>query len=187
MTAGRPLAVAAAVLSLIGLTVVAPTMAWARQDGGVVAVPAAGAALGTAPADVTLTFNDAVDPDQSHVVVDDSAGTNVAAGEYQLLDPRVVRLPVHITTSGDFTVAYHITLTDGTTVTALYRFSVGTGRPPAVLDEAARASATEAVTQHAHGIDGLSAVLVVADGLVLLAALVLLLRRPRPSRRSPPA
>jgi methionine-rich copper-binding protein CopC len=184
MPAGRPLplVVAVAVVSLLGLIVVAPTTAWAHQDP-VAAVPGAGAALATAPAEVTLTFANEVDPGQSHVVVSDSAGTNVAAAEYGLPEPRLLRLPVHITAPGDYTVAYHITFIDGTSVTALYRFSVGTGKAPAALDDTAAATATEAVAGHAHGVDGLSALLLVADGVVLLGALAVLRLRPRAARR----
>lgn len=171
--------VATAVAGLLALT-----PGSAHADGGLVrADPPAGAALATAPAGVTLTFSADVQPELSHVAVYDDSGAEVGDGAYGQPQPRVVRQPVDIEAGGDYTVAYHVTFPDGTSLTDVYRFSVGTGRAPAALDATARQASAAAVSEHAHQIDGLSATLLVIDGAVLLALVALLWLRPRGGRR----
>jgi copper resistance protein C len=72
---------------------------------------------------------------------------------------------------------------DGGSATGAYRFSVGTGMPPAPLSFAARQTATAAVTQHVHQVDEASAVLFVIDGAVAVIVLFLLWTRPHGGRR----
>ncbi|MFC0529842.1 copper resistance CopC family protein [Phytohabitans kaempferiae] len=170
-------------VGLAGLLVLAPGGA-ARADGGLVrASPPVGGVLDAPPAVVTLTFSDDVQPELSHIAVFDDSGAEVGDGGYDQPAPRLIRLPVDIGADGAYTVAYHVTFPDGTSVTDVYRFSVGTGRAPAPLDAAEREARTEAVSEHAHQIDTLSAVLLVIDGAVLLVAVALLWLRPRGRRR----
>jgi copper resistance protein C len=178
---GRWAAVLAVLLAVAGLGVSTPAAAWAG-DAPVTATPTADAVLTAAPTEVALTFAADVQPELSHVAVLDAAGTDLATGDYDLPDPRRMALPVRIGATGDFTVAYHVTFPDGTSATGAYRFSVGTGRAPAPLDEAARLAATDSITEHAHSVDGLSAVILVVDAAVLFGVLALLWLRPRDRR-----
>jgi methionine-rich copper-binding protein CopC len=183
----RAAAVVAVAVTIAGLVV--PGAAWARS-APVSADPPPGAALATAPVEVTLTFGSDVDAGSSHVAVLDAAGVDVATGDPRQPQPRQLRLPVRITASGDFTVAYHVTFTEGTEVTGFHRFSVGTGVAPPPLDETLREAAADTVEQHSHGIDGVSATMLIVDAAVLFGALALLWLRPRDgrtmSRRLPP-
>lgn len=144
--------------------------------------PSPDAVLQTSPGAVTLTFSTEVAPELSHLAVLDGRGSSVATGDYTRPTARQLHLPVRIRADGDYTVAYHVTFPDGTSVTDLHRFSVGTGVVPAPLDAAARQVGTDAVTRHAHQIDGFSAALLIIDGLVLFGVLALLWLRPRDGR-----
>lgn len=131
--------------------------------------PADGAVLETAPGAVTLTFATPPDPGRSHISAVGPAGTPVAPAEVIAVGRSGLRLPVSIHDRGDYTVAYHAVLTDGSEAAGVLRFSVGTGVPPA---------APPAAAAHGHAVDPFSAALLVVD-LAVLIAVVLLLRRPR--------
>ncbi|WP_433341593.1 copper resistance CopC family protein [Micromonospora sp. CA-111912] len=177
----RRAAVVAVVAAVVGLLALTPGAA--RADGGLVSAdPQAGAVLTTAPAEVTLDFDAGVDEGQSHVAVLDVASQTVTDGEPTRAGSTRLRLPVGIGAAGDYTIAYHVTFTDGSTATGAHRFSVGTGVAPALLDDAARQAGVDAVVEHGHGIDGLSAFLLVIDGAVLAVVLALLWLRPRGGR-----
>ncbi|MDG4774997.1 copper resistance CopC family protein [Solwaraspora sp. WMMD792] len=177
-----------AVAAVAGVAVVAAvllaTPGSARADDGrlLLADPPVDAALSVAPTGVTLSFTDTVQPELSHVEVFDGAGDEVTDGDYRQVAPDRVHQPVQIGADGDYTVAYHVTFPDGSDVTDVYRFSVGTGVPPAALDAATREARTDAVSEHAHEIDGFSATLLVIDGLVLFVVIALLWLRPRDGR-----
>ncbi|WP_158632268.1 copper resistance CopC family protein [Micromonospora sp. Llam0] len=160
-----------------------PGSARADQGGRLLqADPPVGAALSVAPTGVTLSFTDTVQPELSHVEVFDGAGEEVTDGDYRQVAPDRVHQPVRTGVDGDYTVAYHVTFPDGSDVTDVYRFSVGTGAPPAALDAATREARTDAVSDHAHEIDGFSATLLVIDGLVLFVVIAMLWLRPRDGR-----
>jgi methionine-rich copper-binding protein CopC len=140
--------------------------------------PLDGAALATAPTTVLLTFSAAPDPALSHVSARDTARREVSTGAPGRAGDTGLWLPVSITATGDYTVAYHVVFRGGGETAGVVVFSVGTGAAPArptLGGPAAQAPATG----HGHGIDGVSAVLLVADLLVAVAVPVLLLRRPR--------
>ena len=141
--------------------------------------PATGAALTTPPVAVELIFPAPVDVASSHISVQADGGASASTGPLGHPARGTVRQPVAIPGSGAFTVAYHITFTDGTEDSGLLRFSVGTGVPPPPLD-ATTAEHAVGVAEHQHSIDPLSAVLLVVDGVVGVVVLVLLLRRGRP-------
>ncbi|MFV2018987.1 copper resistance CopC family protein [Micromonospora sp. LOL_023] len=172
---------AVAAAAVVGLLAGAAGSAWA-DDNRVYADPPAGAVLSKAPTGVTLAFAHDVQPELSHVAVFDRDGSEIGDGTYSQPASDRVHLPVTIDQDGDYTVAYHVTFPDGTSTTDAYRFSVGTGVPPVALDAATRQASTDAVARHAHQIDGLSATLLVLDGLVLCAVLGLLWLRPRDGR-----
>ncbi|TDC85667.1 copper resistance protein CopC [Micromonospora sp. KC606] len=167
--------------TLVGLLALSPGSAQANS-GPESADPSAGAVLSTAPAEVTLGFGGSIDEEQSHVAVLDDAGRTVSDGEPRRAGSTRLRLPLRIGAAGDYTVAYHVTFTDGTTDTGVHRFSVGTGVPPAPLGAAALRASTDAVAAHAHRIDPFSAALLFVDGVVLAVILALLWLRPRDGR-----
>lgn len=168
----------AALLLSAAVLLLTPTAARA-ETGLAAADPAPGASLAAMPAAVTLRFPDDVDAGSSHVAVTAPDGSDLADGEPGQPDAAVLRQPVRVGVAGDVTVAYHVILGDGTSVTGAYRFSAGTGTAPAPLDLAGERAATSAVTGHRHEVDPLSAVLLVIDGAVVLALAGLLVLRPR--------
>jgi hypothetical protein len=99
-----------------------------------------------------------------------------------------------------------VVFTDGQELTGTLRCSVGTraaagpgaARRPLTVDAATDADAAakaeaagnaEAAggSAHQHGVDPVSAALLAVDGVVALAVVVLLLRRPRPQPSRPPS
>jgi methionine-rich copper-binding protein CopC len=171
------LLLAATVLCSAAAVLVGAAPAWA--GGTVVSTsPADGAALADAPGEVVLTFSATPDPDASHLVVRTEAGTSVLTGSARRAG-RALRQPVSITASGNYTVVFHVEFTDGSDLVAEVRFSVGTGVAPPALPAADRRADEAAVSQHDHGVDPLSGILLLADVVVLLAVLILLSRRDR--------
>jgi methionine-rich copper-binding protein CopC len=169
-----------AALSLTAAAAVVLSPGTARADGALVSAdPPAGFALADAPQAVSLRFTAPIAVDSSHITVSTETGGDLADGQVQQTHRDRIGLPIRSAGVGDLTVAYHVTFADGTSATGAYRFSVGTGVPPTPLDSAARATATASVSPHAHGIDGISAVVLVLDGAVVLAVLFLLRVRRR--------
>lgn len=163
--------VAIAAVAVIVLTTI-PLAGSAQARASVTSSsPADGAALTGPPTEVELTLSGSPDPAQSHVSVRDRAGSAVNTGQLGRVGGDRLRQPVAISSAGDFTVAYHVVLTDGQEVIGSMRFSVGTGQAPV--------GAAAADAPHAHGIDPVSAVVLVIDGAVLLGVLVMLFLRPR--------
>jgi len=100
--------------------------------------------------------------------------------------PERLRQPVNITATGDVRVVYHVTFVDGAELTGTLHFTVkarsaaGSG---VTTGPAANTNDAVAGSTHQHGVDPISAALLALDGIVALAALVLLMRRPnRPGR-----
>ena len=148
--------------------------------------PADGAVLARAPTAVELSFAAPVNPDLSHVAVQDSSGSSVNAGRPRLVMPERLRQPVNISAAGGVTVSYHVTFVDGTELAGRLYFSVESGNvagPGATNGPSpATTNTVDAVAgpPHQHGVDPISAALLAADGIVVLAAVALLMRRPRP-------
>jgi methionine-rich copper-binding protein CopC len=182
---GRVAARTAAALLLLAAAVVA-TPGAARADGGLVASdPADGAALAAGPTAVRLTFDRAPDLARSHVGVADGAAALLGTGKLTLVGGRTLRQPVRAPARGTVVVAYHVEFDDGTEVTGHLRFSVGTGEPPPAAagdpraGDAERVATSAADAGHGHGIDALSAALLVVDFAVLFGVVALLWLRPR--------
>jgi methionine-rich copper-binding protein CopC len=147
--------------------------------------PADRAALATAPAEIDLVGSAPPDADASHVSVRDPAGAFVSGDAVPKANGDVLRLPVAITDTGTFTVAYHVLFTDGTDTVGVLRFSVGTGVAPSMPSAAQqRADLADATAGHGHGVDPLSGALLLADVGVLFGAVLLLISRPGPLARS---
>lgn len=151
------------------------------DDGLASSSPTDGAILTTAPDAVVLTFSTPPDPAQSHASARDVSGARADTGQLDRYGRTGLRLPVAIRATGDYTVAWHVAFEDGNEVVGVLTFSVGTGVPPPHLSAAAARRATDALSSgHDHSVDPLSATVLVADLVVLVAVVVLLLRRPRP-------
>ncbi|RUL92118.1 copper resistance CopC family protein [Verrucosispora sp. FIM060022] len=186
MSAGRrTLAIVTALASVgVALTVAAVV----RQSDGtparVLSVdPGDGAALTSPPDAVTLRLSTGADSVLSHVTVRDNTGNAVNDGRVRADGKTGLRQPVRLTDPGDYSIAYHITFSNGQDATGILRFSVGTGAPPQGIVDVPDPILDDA--DHAHGIDPLGATLLVIDGLVLVVVLALLLRRPARHRRPP--
>ncbi|MEU1969438.1 copper resistance CopC family protein [Micromonospora sediminicola] len=174
---------ALAVVTALATVGIAVTTINRQPDGEaervLTATPADGSALATAPGQVTLRLSSGADPVLSHVTVRDSTGATVNDGQAKTDGRSGLRQPVRPLGTGDYSVAFHITFTNGQDDIGVLRFSVGTGAAPRDDGEI-----PEAITDpggHAHGVDPIGATLLVVDGLVLLAVIILLLR---PRRRA---
>ena len=89
--------------------------------------PPAGAAVAVAPASVTITFSESVDPRFSGIVVENAAAQRVDDGRDTLDPDNKKRLRVGLkqpVTPGSYTVIWHALSTDGHRTEGRYRFSV---------------------------------------------------------------
>lgn len=171
-----------ALSALVGVTAAVFTAApgWAA-DSLTFADPADGVALAAAPHEVVLAFSAIPDPSLSHVSTLDSSGTDVGTGEPRGYGRAGLRLSVAIRSIGEFTIAYHVVFGDGTDLTGVLRFSVGTGVAPSPLTAGQVQRARQAVAAgHVHTVDPVSGTLLVADVVVLIGVLLMLRRRPGP-------
>jgi methionine-rich copper-binding protein CopC len=90
--------------------------------------PAAGAKLDKAPTEVTLTFNNEIDPEGSSFEVTDADGTVVGNGAIDLTvaDRNVMRGDVTITDPGVYTVSWTSVALDGDKLTGTFSFGYAT-------------------------------------------------------------
>jgi methionine-rich copper-binding protein CopC len=86
--------------------------------------PAAGENLESAPTEVTLTFDDELDPSLSSFTVTDADGNEVGSGEVDLTvaDRNVLRGSVTITNPGVYTVGYSVAGIDGHQIGGAFSF-----------------------------------------------------------------
>lgn len=86
--------------------------------------PEAGANLDTAPTEVTVTFDDELDADQSTFRVTDADGNEVGSGEVDLTvaDRNVLRGDVTISDPGIYTVRYSVAGVDGHEIDGTFSF-----------------------------------------------------------------
>lgn len=87
-------------------------------------MPTAGTNLQIAPTEVTITFDDELDPDLSHFTVADASSATVGSGGVDLTvaDRNVMRGPVTVTNPGVYTVTYSIAGVDGHVVEGSFSF-----------------------------------------------------------------
>jgi methionine-rich copper-binding protein CopC len=170
----RPLTRRLAAAALVAVAVLAAAaLAHANAGARVASIsPGDGAVLAVAPAEVALALSGSPDVARSHVTVRDATGAVVNSGALTRVGYDRLRQPTASAAPGDFTVGYHVTFADGREVTGVVHFSVGTGRAPAGAGEA----------PHEHGVDPFGAALLLLDGVVLLAAIVVLRLKARPTR-----
>lgn len=142
--------------------------------------PADGAALREPPHQVSLTFDEAVQPAQIHIGVSDGGGHLVPSGA-PVVAGAAINKPVTIQADGDYVLAYHVVLADGRAFTGTNRFRVSSSL---ASPEAAPADAAQpAAGGHDHfGDDPLSVVLTVVAAGSVIALLVMLVHRPQPRR-----
>ncbi|GAA0458462.1 hypothetical protein Aca07nite_64830 [Actinoplanes capillaceus] len=172
-------------LALMSAVALAFTPAPVAADATlIVAEPAPGAVLSTAPPAVDLRFGAEVSAPDSHVVVMTADGRDVSEHAATPLGPQRLSVQLRPGASGDLTIGYHVVFLDGASTSGAYRISVGTGVSPAPLSAEAQRAVTMSVTGHGHQIDPASAVLLLLDGAVLAGALFLLWVRPRDVRRA---
>ncbi|MGV9767690.1 copper resistance CopC family protein [Micromonospora tulbaghiae] len=157
--------------------------AWAGS-GVASSVPTDGAVLTSAPSAVELVFTGRPVAAASHVAVRDAAGRSLAVGEPRPGGDRSLVQTVRSAERGDVSVTYHVVLADGGEKIGTLWFSVGTGvRPARSSDQGGEAAAP----LHEHGIDPLSAVLLLVDAVVVFVAIAMLVLRPRRGVEPPPA
>jgi methionine-rich copper-binding protein CopC len=86
--------------------------------------PQAGDNLDTAPSEVSVTFDDELDPDLSSFTVTDADGTEVGSGEVDLTvaDRNVMNGAVTITDPGVYTVSYTVAGVDGHVLEGTFSF-----------------------------------------------------------------
>ncbi len=138
----------------------------ARAAPATTSNPADGAALSTAPPQVTLTFGRVPVADDSHVTVLAGDGRPVAEPARPVRSGLSLSQPVGIDRAGDYTIVYRVAFAGGGQEQGTRRFSVTAGADP----HAAHTG---------HGVDPVGATLLAIDGLVVLVVVFLLLiRRP---------
>lgn len=170
-------AAAVAVGALVVLGAVRPTQLRSADPGD-------RATTATAPDTVALTFDGTPALTEYHLGVSATDGTSVTSGAVRLERDRLA-VPVRIDTDGTYLVGYHLLFTDGRELTGFTRFTVSAAGPADPGSTTVAAQTTQAA--HAHsGTDPLSAAFVVLDAVLVVALLVLLLRRPRRARCAAP-
>lgn len=123
---GRVLIGAAAGLALLAT----PALVVAHVEL-VSSTPTAGDNLETAPTQVTITFDDELDPDLSSFTVTDADGKEVGGGEVDLTvaDRSVLTGAVTIGDPGLFTVSYTVAGLDGHQIEGSVSFGVNADQP----------------------------------------------------------
>ncbi|MFI7552669.1 copper resistance protein CopC [Micromonospora sediminimaris] len=166
------LAALVAVLALVGR---AGTESEAGRAVEVLSMePSDGAVLPDLPTTVRIRVAGEPDPGRSHIVVYDADRIRLNTGPAVPDGDDGLRQQVAVTRPGQLAVAYHVVTVDGRTASGIARLTVGS---PNAAAPAGPADATDDGA-HAHGVDPMGAALLALDGLVLLAVVILLLRRP---------
>ena len=104
-----------------------PTVASAHVEL-VSSSPAAGDNLDSAPQEVSVTFDDELDPDHSSFTVTDADGNEVGSGEVDLTvaDRNVLRGEVTIADPGVYKVSYVVAGVDGHEIEGTFSFGFNT-------------------------------------------------------------
>ncbi|SCL71307.1 hypothetical protein GA0070606_5679 [Micromonospora citrea] len=174
--AGAALTVAALVAVLAVAGRIDSPSATASKVEVISVEPADGAVLAGAPTAVRIRVDGRPDVGRSHVSAYDADRSLLNQGELTAAGRDGLAQAVRVNGSGEVSVAYHVVTVDGRDASGVARFTVGAAGDPA-------AAPPPEPPAHAHGIDPVGAALLAVDGLVLLAALVLLMRRPSRSDR----
>jgi methionine-rich copper-binding protein CopC len=107
-----------------GLLTAVPASSAAAHVELISSSPVAGANLLTVPTEVTITFDDELDPDLSHFEVTDAASAEVGSGKVDLTvaDRNVMTGPLTITAPGVYTVSYTVAGVDGHVLEGTFSF-----------------------------------------------------------------
>ena len=134
--------------------------------------PAAGVNLTTPPTEVTITFDDELDPDLSSFTVTGPGSIEVGGGAVDLTvaDRNVMTGPVTITDPGLYTVTYSVAGVDGHQLQG--SFSFGYQATTAIPDPTSDESPDTAMPPPDH-----DPRIPRVGGLLLIAAVVVVLRR----------
>jgi methionine-rich copper-binding protein CopC len=150
------------------------TVTWASAAAAHVELisssPAAGANLSTPPTQVTITFDDELNPDLSSFAVTGPGSTDVGTGEVDLTvaDRNVLTGQVAITVPGVYTVTYAVAGVDGHQVHGSFSFGyqATTAIPDPTSDE--HPDTAMAPPQRDTRLLVLAVVLLIAASLVVL-------------------
>ena len=152
------------------------TMVWVAPAAAHVELisssPAAGVNLSTSPTEVTITFDDELDPDLSTFTVTGPGAVEVGSGEVDLTvaDRNVMRGPVAITAPGVYTVTYEVAGVDAHVVQG--SFSFGYQATTAIPDPTSDEHPDTAMAPPHR-----DARLLLLAGILLIAASLVILRR----------
>jgi methionine-rich copper-binding protein CopC len=113
-------------IAAAGILLAATASAAAAHAEIVSSSPPAGANLLAPPSEVTITFDDELDPDASSFRVTDSHGSEVGGGELDLTvaDRNVLYGAVSISNPGVYTVIYTVAGLDGHEIEGTFSFGV---------------------------------------------------------------
>jgi methionine-rich copper-binding protein CopC len=134
--------------------------------------PPAGANLASPPAEVTITFDDELNPDESSFTVTGGGSAQVGAGGVDLtvVDRNVMAGPITITEPGIYTVIYTAAGVDGHEVAGIFSFGyLATAAIPAPTSDDGPDTAMAVPSRNSP--------LLLLGVLSLAAAVVILLRR----------
>ncbi len=160
-----------AVPVLIGLllAILAPASpAWAHTRL-LTASPAKDTVLTSAPATVTLTFSERLNPDFTTIVVSDTARQPIPAAKPAVDGGSGTITLGRVLGNGAYTVAYRVVSSDGHTVQGSYTFTVADPALPAAAPSAIPAAAP---APSGTGRGRLILIIVVAAGLLLVAVVM---------------
>ncbi|HET7521182.1 MAG TPA: copper resistance CopC family protein [Candidatus Limnocylindria bacterium] len=119
----RTIARLACAAVVAGLLAAFPAMTLAHVEL-IESSPEAGSNLDTAPTEVTITFDDELDPADSSFTVTNVDGNEVGSGEVDLTvaDRNVLRGDVEISDPGVYTVSYSVAGVDGHEIDGTFSF-----------------------------------------------------------------
>lgn len=171
----RLIAAAGLLIGVLLSAVAAPAFA---HDELIGSTPAAGSAVDTLPAEVTLTFSGVLldEPGATVVEVTDASGTDLTGGD-PVLDGTRLTQPLTGTASGEVTVIWRVVSSDGHPISDEFTFTVGSAVAP--LESATPLPGAPMQTVDFTWLWIVIGVVVVGLGGALVAVLVARARGPR--------
>jgi methionine-rich copper-binding protein CopC len=146
MPVARALRRTLAVLAVVVVALLAGAGAAQAHSTLVSADPADGSAVGSVPAQVTLTFSEPVEPLGTQVVVLAPDGRTVSSGDAVLAGTSVSEALVSGLPAGVYRVEWRVTSSDGHPVSGTFGFTAAAGSPTAGPAQAAVTAATAGPT-----------------------------------------
>lgn len=128
MSRRRRLALAALIVVGAAISLVAIPAAVMGHVELVSSSPKVGANLDTAPTEVTITFDDELNPEKSSLTVTDADGNEVGSGDVDLTvaDRNVLTGAVSVSAPGVYTVSYTVAGIDGHEIDGTFSFGFNT-------------------------------------------------------------